>query len=192
MIRFYIPHRREGEKIILLIRRHPFVLFKRVFFWLVAAAIPVVILFLVGGQRITYEQEGFLYPLLLVLASIYYLYIWLFVFNGFVDYYLDVWIVTDVRIVNIEQRQLFSRVISEHELERIQDVTAEAHGILPTFLNYGEVHVQTAGEQQRFIFKQVPNPQEVKRQILSICDYRKKFIQGQEASDIDKTPAVVS
>lgn len=184
MIRFYIPHKREGEKIILLIRRHLFVLIKRVFFWLIAAVAPIIILFLVRAERITYEREGFLYSLLLILASVYYLYIWLFIFNSFVDYYLDVWIVTNIRIVNIEQRQLFSRVISEHELERIQDVTAEVHGIFPTFLNYGEVYVQTAGEQQRFIFKQVPNPQEVKRHILSICEYRKKLLQKQSASPV--------
>lgn len=170
----------------MLIRRHWFVLLKRLVAWFLAALIPFVIFLISGAGSISIERHIFFYAFLVVLASVYYLFIWLFIFNSFVDYYLDVWVVTNVRIIDIEQRQLFSRVISEHKLEKIQDITAEINGIIPTFLDYGEVFVQTAGEQQRFIFKQVSNPQNVKRKITSLCEYRKKSIKAKgKRKDID-------
>jgi len=99
------------------------------------------------------------------LGSLYYLYILLFFFNAFLDYYLDVWIVTTKRIINIEQKGLFNRVIAEHELDKIQDVTGEQKGFFATIFSFGDVLVQTAGEVPMFIFRQVDNPFEVAKTI---------------------------
>jgi hypothetical protein len=76
--------------------------------------------------------------------------------------------VTDRRIVIIKQKCLFSRVISELELENIQDITTDIKGIIPTFLNYGNLFVQTAAEMERFVFRNIPNPTEVKDLIMSL------------------------
>jgi hypothetical protein len=76
--------------------------------------------------------------------------------------------VTDRRIVNIEQKGFFSRVVSELELENIQDITTDVRGIIPTFLNYGNLHVQTAAEQERFIFRNIPDPYDVKDIIMNL------------------------
>ena len=52
-----------------------------------------------------------------------------------VDYYLDVWIITDRRVVNVEQKGLFVRQVSELRYQKIQDVTTEVEGFFPTLLN---------------------------------------------------------
>jgi len=116
-------------------------------------------------------NNAFIHPLLILFLGVLYPSVWLLMLNNFVDYYLDVWIVTNERIIDSEQRQLFSRVIAEHKISKIQDVATEVHGILPTFLNYGDVFIQTAAETKRFIFKQVPNPMEVKRTITALCEH---------------------
>jgi hypothetical protein len=97
-----------------------------------------------------------------------------------IDYYFDVWIVTNERIVNIEQKGLFSRGISELELENIQDITVEVLGIIPTFLNYGNLYVQTAAEKERFIFKHVPDPYAIKDLIMNL----QKTYEKKEAHDL--------
>ena len=107
--------------------------------------------------------------------SAYYLFIWLFFFHAFVDYYLDIWIVTDRRIVNIEQKGLFAREVSEQKLFRIQDVTSELKGIIPTFLNFGTVYIQTAAEEPRFVFKQIPDPGRVAQTIIKLVEENKRF-----------------
>lgn len=107
-------------------------------------------------------------------TSIYLLSIWLFLFSAFLDYYLDLWIVTNDRIMNIEQHGLFGRTVSELDLTKIQDVTSEIKGIIPTLFNYGDVHIQTAAEEKRFVFEEVPNPHEVRKGILDLIDEDKK------------------
>jgi uncharacterized membrane protein YdbT with pleckstrin-like domain len=96
--------------------------------------------------------------------------VWLFLFTAWVDYYLDVWIVTSERIVSMEQKGLFSRVTAELRLSRVQDVTSIQKGKMATFLNYGQVQVQTAAAQQEFVFEEIPNPTKVAQVILETHD----------------------
>lgn len=98
-----------------------------------------------------------------------------------IDYYFDVWIITNKRIINIEQHGLFSREISELELDKIQDVSADIMGIIPTFLNYGDVYVQTAGETERFEFKKIPNPYDIKDLIMSLEKNNEARIEKEKA-----------
>lgn len=175
MLKFHIPHHLKGEKIILLLRRHPFIILSKIITWAVAAILPLIFYLLMGKTLAGLFSNELFSPLVVLFTSIYYLYIWLFAFHGFVDYYLDVWIVTNERIVNIEQKGLFARVVSEQRLYRVQDVTSELKGFFSTLLDFGTVYIQTAGEQQRFVFKQVPSPYNVARKINKIVEQNKKF-----------------
>jgi len=183
MRKFYLPHALPNEKIILLIRRHWFVLFIRLMLWAAIGLIPIALGLLLPGdlQRAAESTVG--YALLALGISLYYLYLWLFIFNAFVDYYLDVWIVTNERIINIEQRGLFSRIAAEQRLSRIQDVAAETVGFWPTFLRYGEVRIQTAGEKERFNFRQVPEPNDIARKISSLAQLKRHYEQVKEEHD---------
>jgi uncharacterized membrane protein YdbT with pleckstrin-like domain len=126
-----------------------------------------------------------IYAFLFLLASAYILFILLFLFSAFIDYYLDVWIVTSQRIINIEQKGLFNREIAEHSLDKIQDVSGEQKGILQTFFSYGNVHVQTAGEIQRFIFQQIDNPFEVIRVINNLIQKKEAKFESQLAEKLN-------
>ena len=135
--------------------------------------IPVLIY--MGVSRSDMLQGEIYYAIFVLLSSAYYLFIVLFTFTNFIDYYLDVWIVTNMRIINIEQKGLFSRVISEKDLDIMQDVTSDISGFLPTLLEYGDVFIQTAAETERFIFKQVPFAGEVSRRISNLVSEYKKM-----------------
>lgn len=81
-----------------------------------------------------------------------------FVFTTWTETYLDVWTVTTYRIINREQNGLFNRSVSQLDLSKIQDITAEQKGFFATLFHYGNVYVQSAGEKERFIFEQIPQP----------------------------------
>jgi uncharacterized membrane protein YdbT with pleckstrin-like domain len=102
------------------------------------------------------------------IRNLFFIFTWITFFIIWIDYYFDVWIVTNQRIVNIEQKGMFSRVVSELELEKIQDVTTDVRGVIPTFLNYGDLMVQTAAERERFRFRKVPDPYAVKDLIMKL------------------------
>jgi len=126
-----------------------------------------------------YSNPGLLagpisYPLIILSASAYYLFIWLFFFFSFIDYYLDVWFITNERIIDIQQKGFFSRTISEQRLYRVQDVTSEVHGAVATIFKYGDVYAQTAGSKQRFFFHEIPHPEEVRNIIIKLVERNKK------------------
>ena len=107
-------------------------------------------------------------------ASIFFLFGLLFVFQTFIDYWLDVFIVTDKRILDIEQKGLFHRTVSELRLYRVQDVTAEVKGFLHTIFDYGDIYIQTAGERERFEFIDVAHPNQMAKTVLELAEEDRK------------------
>lgn len=156
------------EKIVYLLRRHPLVLARGLFVFVILAALPFVAYYFFAPTLPFYLNDSALKIVIILGTSIYALSVWLFLFSAFLDYYLDLWIVTNDRIMNVEQHGLFGRTVSELDLSNIQDVTSEIKGIFATIFNYGNVHIQTAAEEKRFVFEQVPNPHEIRKTILDL------------------------
>jgi len=180
-----IPNRQKDEKLILFLRRHIIILVGKCLIYILLALIPVGIYFFLLNFQPQILNSLIIYPFLFLLTSAYLLYILLFLFSAFIDYYLDVWIVTSERIINIEQKGLFNREIAEHSLDKIQDVSGEQKGIFQTFFSYGSVHVQTAGEIQRFIFQQIDNPFEVIRVINNLIQKKEAKFESQLADKLN-------
>ncbi|MFA7253223.1 MAG: PH domain-containing protein [Patescibacteria group bacterium] len=124
--------------------------------------------------------SGFAGNIAVICSSIYFLVILGIEFYGFIDFYLDVDIVTDRRIVDITQGGLFKRSIAELHLREVQDVHAKVHGFFPTMLNYGDVVIQTAGERANFIFSSVPDPYSVAKRIIDLHEHQIQIIDGSE------------
>ncbi len=158
---------RDKERILSVYRRHKFIL--------LCEALPIALFALVvvvaGLWAISQLSEEFLSlaPLLLFGMLLFLHLLWVALFVVLADFYLDVWILTNERVIAVEQRGLFSRTISEFELAKIQDVTIAIHGVLATLLNYGNLNVRTASEHQNFLFKQVWHPNAVKDEISRAC-----------------------
>ena len=106
--------------------------------------------------------------ILILGGSVYLLSLLALLLYGFVDYYLDVYIVTDRRIVDIRQNGFFKREISELYLREVQDVNAKVIGFFPTVLHFGEVVIQTAGEIDNFLFNSVPHPYQISKTIMDL------------------------
>lgn len=158
------------EKIVFLLRRHPLILARGLLVFAILAGLPVAGYYFFEPAIAIYFENVLLKIIIILGTSIYALSIWLFVFSAFLDYYLDLWIVTNDRIMNIEQHGLFGRTVSELDLSNIQDVTSEIKGIFATIFNYGNVQVQTAGEQVHFTFEQIRNPHVVRQAILDMVE----------------------
>jgi uncharacterized membrane protein YdbT with pleckstrin-like domain len=161
---------RPGETTVFFLRRHPIIFLGELVYVALLAAVPVGIGLMLVRLWPNLLAGPMTRPAIILLASAYYLVVWLFFIGYFVDYYLDAWVLTTERIINVEQNGLFSRTISELDLSRTQDVTSEVKGILPSVFGFGYVYVQTAGERERFVFEQVPHPHEVRKRILELVE----------------------
>lgn len=175
------PSSEPDERIVLSLRRHWFILFKSFLGFLILCAIPAVIFILLSRVGLTEMFNGpIAYPLTVTGLFIYYLGLISYMYNAFVDFYLDNWIVTNHRIISIEAKNLFNRTVSAQALYRVQDVTAESKGFAPTFLNYGTIYIQTAAEKERFVFMDVQHPFENARLIEQLITADKECHKGMQ------------
>jgi uncharacterized membrane protein YdbT with pleckstrin-like domain len=165
--RYHFREQHEGEEVIRVIHRHWLNLLSH-FFAIIGFAILIAGSFLVLPVIFPETLDPDNYRAFSFVQNTLLLFVWIYSFLIWVDYYFDVWIVTTERIVNIEQKGLFVREISELNLSRVQDATTEVRGIIPTVFNYGDVYIQTAGETERFVFRQVGDPYKVKDMIIRL------------------------
>ena len=175
---YRLPNKLPNEKVVKVLRRDYFVLFKKVVLFGLLFTLPYLFFKVMISIYPNLMQGSFSFPAIVLGGSAFYLFAWVFFFFSFIDYYLDIWIITNERIIDVRQEGFFSRTISENRLKNIQDVSSEVHGIFPTIMRYGDVHVQTAGAQSRFRFHEVPHPDKTRDAIIKLteeCKIRHKL-----------------
>ena len=97
-------------------------------------------------------------PYVRVVYGIWLLILWCATFNTITRYYLNEWIITTTRIIEIHQYGFFSREVSSLLLVKIQDVNVDVEGLFSTLLGFGQLEVQSAGTQEHFIMDDIPSP----------------------------------
>jgi len=165
--KFHFKDIHEGEEIIRVIHRNWFYVFQQ-FIGIIFALILYVLAIFFLPSVFPNLMYGQFYSGVLFLENFFLLAIWIFSFMIWIDYYFDIWIITSERIINIEQKGMFSRKASELRFSKIQDVTTSVQGFIGTVLNYGDVTVQTAGEVGEFIFRTVSDPYKIKDIIMDL------------------------
>ena len=165
----------DNETVILLLHKHWFVMIRAAL--TLVAMLALLIFILAVLPVITADFDPHLVSPLTGLGTTAYLMVMLiFTFFSWMDYYLDVWIVTEKRIMDIEQRGLFSREVAEIPMANVQDVTIEVLGIIETILKFGTIKIQTAGERE-FTIDDVPRLAQVKDIILTYAHQQFDVVQ---------------
>lgn len=189
-----LPNAIPGERQIFALRRHKITLLSLMTGYVLTLIFPFAVYFyLVYAAPLILENQQIL-TLIVMGGSIFFLFAWLFLFQNYLDYHMDLWVVTTRRILNIEQTGMFKRTVSELRMYRIQDVTATVSGVLHTILDYGDVEIQTAGEKVRFVFEEIPHPNQIAKTILELSeiDRREHLDEAvEEFALADKEQAVV-
>lgn len=173
-----LPNQRKDEHVILFLRRNWTIPAVIIGAFLVLTGVPAIIAVVFWERLLVWLAHPLLGPVIAIVASIYLFAIWLSAFLEFTDYYLDTWIITNERVLSIEQNGLFNRIASELHLASVQDVTSEVKGLLRTFIDFGDVYVQTAAEKERFSLEAIDHPEEVKQTIIKLVEQDKKRHAG--------------
>lgn len=105
-------------------------------------------------------------PAARVVLGLWLLMVWTSAWGRFTRYYLNVWVLTNERIVAVKQRAYFRREVSSLFLARVQDVTTHVSGILSSLLNIGTINVQSAGAVEKFTMHDIPLPEQMRDLIL--------------------------
>ena len=163
---------REGESIIKVYRRYKLVLLFELAPLVFFAFIIIAASFL--STYLLTEKYLVCLPLIFLVAVIFLHQLWIIAFMYLADFYLDVWVLTNKRLIFIEQKGMFSRTVIDFELGNIQDISSDVHGVLRTLFHYGNIRIHTASENQNFDFKDVGDPDYIKYEIaIAIVGYKK-------------------
>lgn len=116
-------------------------------------------------------------PTLLLVGGliIFYLLILAYIIENFLFWYYNIYIVTNIHLVDIALVSILSRSVKEVELNDIEDVTSKINGVIRSLFNYGDVLIKTAAQQEVVSFGAVPRPDFVADRIQ---DLRLVFIEG--------------
>lgn len=159
----------RDEKIILVLRKHWFVLLAESLVFIILAVAPAFILGL--GAYFLQPNLGSPITLLAIGGYIFWLMaLWVGFFVFWTDFYLDIWIITDKRIIDIEQKGLFSRTTSALRHENIQDSSISQGGLIATMFGFGNVKVQSAATDVQIDIPFAKSPQKVKELIMRLHD----------------------
>jgi hypothetical protein len=160
----------DDEVILAQVRKHWFVVSLEMSGIIVVALTPLILYGISSTLDIIPDMVNQFSPLGLALYTSWLTLSWMALFGVWSNYYLDVWTVTSKRLIVVDQRGLFNRRTGSFRLERLQDVNVNVEGILATILNYGTIEAETASGDDNFIARSVPQPQELKAQILAAAD----------------------
>jgi uncharacterized membrane protein YdbT with pleckstrin-like domain len=170
-------HLEENELILKVVRKHWFIIFSELFFILLMSLLPLVVFVAVGNFTmisglLTLDSLPVV-PLVIFLVSGWLVICLIAAYVIWTNYYLDLWIITDRRIVVVEQLSFFNRNISMFRIERLQDIEVRTVGLLQTFLNYGTLAAQTAGHfESNFNSSGLPDPRGLQAIIQKAMDER--------------------
>ena len=164
----------EADEVVLTqVRKHWFVITMQIVSLVFAGIAPAVlyITFLILAGDTLRATASLYWQHMLFVYIVWLSFLWMGAFNLWTNYFLDVWTITNRRVIAVDQRGFFSRTIGSFRLERLQDLNIEVNGILATMLNYGTLEAQTAaGSEDEFKATGLPNPDELKSIILSAAD----------------------
>ena len=163
-----LPVAARGEYRLALVRRHWTVLLRRMLLpaallgILLVGAATVSALFTLGpgpspAQALLLATAVLGVPVLLGLWSFY-------------DYYQDVLIITNRRIVHVERTPFVDTRRFEAPLANVQDVSTITPGIVARLLGYGTLTVQTAAAGGQLVFRDVARPEALRGAIVRELD----------------------
>lgn len=147
----------EGEEVILLLRSHPFTQINWVFKVFVFVFLLIIANFFIY-QFFSFDKIFFINFFSLV-------FLFSFIFFNIVNWYFNVGILTNKRLIDIDFNPFSYREITSARIENIEDITIKGSGYFGTFFDYGSIYVQTAGMENYIEFHDVPYPSMVVKKI---------------------------
>ena len=141
----------DGEEVILTLRAHPITFFT----WILNTIIVLILLFILNFFlpffQLSPVQIFFVDAFsILALAA----YVWL----NILYYIFNVGIMTNVEILDVDFSGLLYKEVTASLNEKVEQITNKTSGYFASLFNFGDIFVETAGEDVNIEFLKVPRP----------------------------------
>ena len=94
----------------------------------------------------------------IIILLFYYLAVVMYAFVEFIGWFYDIGIVTQKRVIDLDYSDIIHHEIALTKLSLVQDINYKQTGLIRSFFNYGDVFIQTAGNEPNFDFLGAPQP----------------------------------
>jgi uncharacterized membrane protein YdbT with pleckstrin-like domain len=164
---------KDGERIIRVVRSY----------W--AVHLPGLIV----GAALTIVPFFFMFPLFQVgwpgmVGFVFFVAVGLWYgLRALVIWYWNVFIVTDQRVVDVDQRGFFRRSVSEAGYDKIQDASYSVNGVWRSLLDFGTVRLETAGGGSALEITDVQDPKGVHHLVTETIGRHRERHAGGTARD---------
>lgn len=153
-----------NERIELFLRQHWFTNVGWIIIAILAFITPVLVVYVDTIFRlnlfVTTSNEiivdGLITWYMLILA---------YALEKFLFWYYNIYIVTNIHVVDVDFLNLLFRQVTEIELKDIESVRSQINGIFGPLFNFGDVIIETAAKDQASVFEKVPKPDTVSDRI---------------------------
>lgn len=150
------PH----ETVILFLRSHFATNISWIFVTIILVSIPIIVGFLLPLFQIDFLSSPIASTFTKIYVLFYYLMVSSYAFISFLHWFYNVFIVSSERIVDIDYSEIVVHNIAVASLTHVQDVNYNQSGFIPTLFNFGDIFVQTAGNEKNFESLSAPKPRE--------------------------------
>ena len=151
---------KDQELIILFLRSHFLTNLSWIFLIIVLIALPLIAGVILPNMHISFLASEVASRFVTVFALFYYLIVFSYIFLSFLSWFYNVFIVTTERILDIDYSDIVVHNMAETKLNHVEDVRYTQSGFIPSFINYGDLFVQTAGTEANFEASSIPRPRE--------------------------------
>lgn len=158
-----------GEHVVREARKHWFLFAVTLLPYVILAVIPFYLHGILAAFPTTAPYAPYIVfntPLMRAALGVWLLLVWTGAWSAFTRYFLNLWVLTNKRIVDIKQHGYFNREVSSLLLNRVQDVTTDVNGPLISLLGIGNITVQSAGAVDEFHMNGIPRPEEMRDIIM--------------------------
>lgn len=149
-------HQEKDEEIILFTRRHFVTNLPWIIITFIALFIPL--LFSPILRLLKLSQFSPSLSVAIILSCFYYLMVFGFAFYNFLDWFYNIGIVTQKRILDIDFMHLSYIDIAITQLPEVEDVVHRQKGFFASFFDYGDVIAHTVPGKENFVFERIPHP----------------------------------
>lgn len=146
-----------GEKIIIMLRAHPFTQLR----WIVNAVVLFVLLLIINFFMPSFLSLNKIFVANCILLTFILSFIWI----NIITWYFNVGIITNKRIIDIDLSGVIYKEVTTARLDKIEDITIKSGGYFESFFDFGAVFIQTAGQEVNIEFADIPYPAEAVQQI---------------------------
>lgn len=149
---------KHDESIILFLRAHFITNLAWIIVSLILIILPIIILFFLPRLGVNFLSSSQATRFTGVYITFYGLIVFSYIFINFLHWFYNVFLVTTERVVDIDYSDIVVHNIAVTNLDHIEDVNYTQSGFIPTIFNYGNLFVQTAGNEKNFEALSIPKP----------------------------------